>query len=100
MGNVRNDLAARAANVVLAILLLALAVALIIVLGVAIGVIDEGMMHEMNIFESEPPEGRDYWRWKAIKEALPSWILCGSIWLSLFGFTLYLTYRNGRKLFR
>ena len=95
----RNELAFRVSSGVLLLVLLALAAALVIAAAVMIDVIDEGLMHNLTTFESEPKEGWDYWRWKAIKEAMPSWIICGGIWLSLFGATLYFAYRSGRNLF-
>jgi hypothetical protein len=74
--------------------LLAIAFVLAIIAHEVIDVIDEGIMHEMTRFESEPKEGWDYWRWKAIREALPSWIVAGSIWLSAFGFVLWRAWKR------
>jgi hypothetical protein len=76
-----------------------LAVVLVIIAHEAIDIIDEGLMHKMTIFESEPKEGWDYWKWKAIKEALPSWIICGTAWITVTGFILYLAYRNAKTVF-
>lgn len=98
--SVRNQLQFRIGSGILLLVLLAIAVALVLAAALAIEVIDEGLMHDMTIFESEPKEGWDYWRWKSIKEALPSWIVGGSIWLALFSVTLYYAYRNGRNLVR
>lgn len=95
---VPNKITSRITSGLLVILLLAIAASLVVIAFVAIDIIDEGLTHSMTIFESEPKEGWDYWRWKAIKEALPSWIIAGAIWSALMGATLYFTYRNGRNL--
>jgi hypothetical protein len=86
-------------SALVAVLLLAVAAALVVVLFEMIDVLDEGLMHTMTAaFESEPKEGWDYWRWKAIKEALPGWIMAGAIWLSLFVPIVYIAYRHGRNI--
>jgi hypothetical protein len=87
------------ASGLLLLVFLTVAAALVLMAAVAIDIIDEGLMHSLTIFESEPKEGWDYHRWKAIKEALPSWILCGAVWSSLTGLMLYFAFRNARRLF-
>lgn len=89
----------RVLHALLFLLYLFLALVLFIVLKVSIEVIDEGLMHDMTIFESEPREGWDYWKWKSIREALPAWIICGSVWLAFMGATLFMLWRSAKNVF-
>jgi len=79
---------------------LGIAFVLAVIAHEGIDVVDEGIMHEMTRFESEPKEGWDYWRGKVIREALPSWIVAGSIWLSVFGFVLWRAWKRGTQFLK
>lgn len=91
---IKNDPGSKATSGCALLGLLAFAFVLVVLAHEVIDVIDEGIMHEMTRFESEPKEGWDYWRWKAIREALPSWIVVGGAWLSIFGFVLWRAWKR------
>jgi len=74
--------------------LLAITLVLLILAHEVVDVIDEGIMHQMTRFESEPKKGWGSWRWKAFREVLPSWGVAGGIWLPVFGFVRWRAWKR------
>ncbi|WP_035606495.1 hypothetical protein [Haloferula sp. BvORR071] len=68
------------------------------ILGLAVSVIDEGIFHSLSSrYESEPAQGWDAARAEVVREALPSWIGGGAIWLGVMLFLLWLVWRCGLR---
>jgi hypothetical protein len=67
-------------GMILLAIILALASALLIfVTWFAVTLVFDGINASMMRFESEPPEGWEYWRRREFNEALPGLVLLGSI---------------------
>ncbi len=54
----------------------------------------DGMDANLMRFESEPPEGMDYWRKEELKNAMPSLVTLWSATACIAAFVLWLAFRR------